>query len=507
LQDQYAQAVTAPYEDGKTALETKYGSALAAAAKAAQQAGLLEEVLALTQEQKRLADGLPIPEEEDGAPESLKKLRAIYHEESARLAAEREAGKAVLLPAYTEKLKELESTLTKADRIPEALEVKNYREGLAMETAPAAPVVATMPVPTAPMTSTANATVARVKGDDRKAAEWILANWKEHRVFAGNTLIKGPADLPSGRFELTSIRIAGEMYTGALPLDGGELLQNLGGLEKLTSLALRGFPTLTDSDFAFISTLESLVDLKLGDNSGITDEVLEHLVGLRVLKILHIAESKGFTGAKLVRLGTSPIEELQLFKCGIDDGGIAGLAGFKKLRILLVNGEKVSDATLPVIRDLPALESLFVASTKITPARLADVPMPRVTQLGCNALAGLPLKDIAPQVAPAFPNVARFQISYTVRTAEDFASLAHFKKLKALSNAGSIEDAAWPGLLELRDLESFTHYSDATPISDAALTILAQLKKLKRLDIGSSPPTPAALAAFKAARPDVEITN
>ncbi len=505
LQEHYARAVTAPYEEGKVALETKYGSALAAAAKTAQQAGQLDEVLALTQEQKRLADRLPIPEEEDGAPESLKKLRIIYHGQTTRLAAELEASTTKLLPAYTEKLKELESSLTKVGRIPDALEVKTYRESLA-----AGLVVVNSPITEAPAPAEnmpAAVPSPRIKGDDRKAAEWIMANWSEHRIWIDSKKVTVPADLPTGNFALSAISIDGRYYTGATPLDGATLMQNLGGLEKLRALSLGSFPDLKDNDFAFVATLDFLDELALRKTSGVTDAIVPHLIGLRKLKLLEISEIEGFTGSTLAEWPNPPIEELKLWKCSISDATITGFSGFRKLRLLTISGhERITDASLPALRNLPSLEELVVSGTNITPAGLASAPMSRVTGLSCNSLSGQVLKGIAPQVAPAFPNVTRFQISYAVPTPEDLAALAHFKKLKVLANYGVIEDAAWPGLLELRDLVFFSQ-DGSQPLPDIAFPILAQLKKLEALNIGDSPPSAAALAAFQAARPDVRIEN
>jgi hypothetical protein len=514
LQEQYARAVTAPFEAGQAALVTKYSTALENAANTAKQDGLLDEVLALTQEQKRLADGLPIPEEEDGAHETLKKLRTIYHEQCARLAAEREASRTRLLPAYTEKLKELESALTKADRIPAALEVKTYREGLAVNALPTAPPVVTMPRAATPVPEgktvpeTAKPSVPKVRGDDRKAAEWILANWKEHRMFAGNTLINGPGDLPAGKFSLTSIAIDGNHYSGQKPLDAEAFMSNLGGLEELNNLGVSHFADLKDADYAFLGTLEALDSLSLR-GKNLTDGIVVHILRLPVLRLLKITDSVFFTGASLGQWKSPPVEELGFFKSRINDAGVSALAGFRKLQNLDLSGQKdVTDASLEVLRALPSLQRLYVPSTGITPEGLAAVAMPRVTHLGCNQLSSLGLREIAPVVAPSFPNLRGFTISYAVKTAEDISALAHFKKVIHLTNgAAYIEDDAWAGLIELRELEYFSHPSTVKPIPDSVLSVLTQLKKLKRLEIGSAPPSPAALAAFKAARPDVEITT
>lgn len=466
----------------------------------------MDEVVAFTGERKRLGDGLPIPAEDEDAPDSLKKLRAIYHEQNKTLTAEFETAREKLLPAYTEKLKELESTLTKGGRISDALLVKAHREALGSEAAPMAPAPTVTGTPDGPVPA---APAPRPKVDDRKAAEWILANFKEHRIFADGKLVSTPAELPTNRFKLNSVAFdGGTNYTGAAPLDGKLLMENLGGLEGLAYFGPASHPDLKNEDIAVVATFQNLEKLKLTKLTAINDDFVDHLVGLRNLKSLEINECPGITGARFDIWQNPQVESLSFYRGKIDDSGIAALADFKKLRSLNVNGHYgITDASVPVIRLLPSVEKLYISATAITPEALATAPFPRVTSLACNRLSGRDLKDITPVIAPAFPALIEIQLTHEIRTPEDLAALAHFKKLRRVTTAGYVEEDAWLGLLELRDLEYFTHYLNEEPISDAALTALAQLKKLKQIDIGPAPPNPAALAAFKAARSDVKITT
>lgn len=137
LQQQYEKAVLAPAAAAKAELDAKFITALGNAATTAKQAGKLDDLLAIQDDQKRLTEKLPLPDDDEKTPETLKKLRAIYRDQLAKLEAQRTANHTTLLPAYTAKLKELEATLTKADRIAEALEIKTYREGLGSAGVPA----------------------------------------------------------------------------------------------------------------------------------------------------------------------------------------------------------------------------------------------------------------------------------------------------------------------------------------------------------------------------------
>jgi len=222
LRQQYdkvvAERVTAPFDAGLAELNTKYTAGLDRAIADAKAAGKLEDILAIEAEKKRLADKLPIPATDDEAePEALKKFRAIYRQQHAAITATRDKIHADLLPPYSAKLKDLEAVLVKNDRVDEAKEVLAYRQGLA-QSGPLSPLSGAPPipnVPTPPNTAAGGpaalppADVPKTKGDDRKAAEWILANWSEHGIFAGTPMIRSKDDIPKGRFALTGISIDG----------------------------------------------------------------------------------------------------------------------------------------------------------------------------------------------------------------------------------------------------------------------------------------------------------
>lgn len=143
LRQQHHKAIVAPYETARTELDAKFGAALGNAEAAAKQGGRLDEVIAIQADRKRLAEKIPFPENDESTPASVARLRTIYREQLAQLEVKLAAAQAEILPAYTAKLQELEATLTKADRIADALAVKAYREGLGKGTAPL--VTSTLP--------------------------------------------------------------------------------------------------------------------------------------------------------------------------------------------------------------------------------------------------------------------------------------------------------------------------------------------------------------------------
>ncbi len=523
LQTQYehalAQRVTVPFDASLAELNSKYTAGLDRAMADAKAVGKLEDILAIEAEKKRLAARLPIPVADDDAePDALKKFRTIYRQQHAAITATREKSHADLLPPYTTKLKDLEAVLVKGDRVDDAKEVLAYRQSLG-QGAPVSPLSGASPAADAPdsrnMPSGGSPVPSpappKVRGDDRKAMEWVMANWSTHRTWIRGSdgtdkIPRSAEDLPKGKVTITSIAIDGRFYTGKQPLTQAMIQENLSGLADVRTLTLGSFPDLKDEDLTFIATLEKLVEIRLLDNRGLTDGALLHLAGLRQLKKLELSYVSAFTGKHLDQLARLPLEELNCFKCGLNDAGLAGITGLRNLKKVSIEAHKdITDASLPALRSLPALESLTLQATSITPQGLGSVPMPRIKLLGCNKISGLSLKDIAPSIADAFPNLTRLLISYEVNTPEDFAALAHFKKLEVISDYGTISDAAWPGLLELRSLLNFGHDTSTTPLPDAAFPVLAQLKKLKTLGLGEAAPSETALRAFKKLRPDVKV--
>lgn len=453
LRQQYdkviAERVTAPFDAGLAELNTKYSAGLDRAMADAKAAGKLEDILAIEAEKKRLADKLPIPTtDDDKEPESLKRFRGIYRQQFEVITASRDKTQADLLPPYTAKLQQLEATLVKNDRVDEAKEVLAYRQGLGTAApAAAAPAVAAATTPVAPpSTAPMPATEApKVKGDDRVAAEWILENWSEHGIFAGTPVIRSKDDLPKGRFALTGISIDGRFYTGKQPLSQAALMENLGGLSDLTFVGLGSFSDMKDEDLAFISTLPNLAKLKLS-NMKCTDACFAYLTGLKKLQQLEFGELPNLTGAGFAQLQSLPaLESIKHWKGGCTNEGVAAIAKLPGTTTLdFGSSASVSNDCIRYLGGMKKLTNLFISGSNLTPDGLTGGPMGAVMQLGANAIGKEPLRQIAPKLALMFPNVVHYHISYGVNAPEDMAALAHFKKLKKLSNFGEIKDEAVP---------------------------------------------------------------
>lgn len=532
LQQQYDKAVVAPHAEAVFDLNTKFVSALGNAITAAKQAGKLEEVLAMQEDQKRLTDRLPIPDDDEKTPEGLKKLRIIYRDQLAKLEAQRTANHTALLPAYTAKLKALEANLTKVDRIEDAKEVMTYREGLAAGAPTPQPMAtANAPVATAPTIAPAATQAPKVKGDDRKAAEWLIKVGASFEIDDRSKRFK-PAkleELPKGKFVITHIGLDGRFTTEAITADG---LANLRGLQALTSL-LAGELTLTDSDVSFISTCPALENITFSQKMQITDAAVEHLVPLKSLKKLSVTGRDSFTGVTLHKLAV--LRGLESLSVG--DGtqfGAAGAEAISKLQSLISLGfegtQSLTDEAIPHLSKLPRLTRLGVTNTNITPEGLASLKA-KLDYLDCGKLSGKTPRDFAAIVGPAFPSVTYLRLPQSDDyTADDLAALVHFKGLTGVTILSIKDPAAWAGLAAIQTLEGITFdrnpFTDAevdhllklpglktlsfgnVDVTDAGLLKLAALKKLKSIGLKPCPKvTEAGIAALKKKRPDIQISR
>lgn len=126
--------VTNPFNDGFAKLNLSYLTGLERELTSAKSAPDLDAALALDAEIKRLASQEIVPDEDDEAAASLKRLRAIYRTELSKLERKRLAAEATLRAPYLTKLKDLEDRLTKAGNLEDAKAVQSYRKGLNADT-------------------------------------------------------------------------------------------------------------------------------------------------------------------------------------------------------------------------------------------------------------------------------------------------------------------------------------------------------------------------------------
>jgi hypothetical protein len=141
LQKEYAslvQTVNGPYLAAVAETDKKYIARLESAQEAAQQAGKLDEALAIAVEKKAVSSGSGVPAEDDAkTPGVLRKMRATYRAEIAKLDLARARNLKPMRDDYAKELDALVTSLTKDGKLEEALIVRRFRQSL-----PASPVSA-----------------------------------------------------------------------------------------------------------------------------------------------------------------------------------------------------------------------------------------------------------------------------------------------------------------------------------------------------------------------------
>lgn len=107
-------------------LDARYMSALERARQQATQADRLEEALALKEEIQRVKDKGALPDKDDGAPPALAKFRGTYREQLGKVRADRDKAAAPIVEKFGAALEAYRAELAKADKLEEALAVKDY---------------------------------------------------------------------------------------------------------------------------------------------------------------------------------------------------------------------------------------------------------------------------------------------------------------------------------------------------------------------------------------------
>lgn len=535
LRQQYdkvvAERVTAPHDVALSALNMKYAAGLDRAITDAKAAGKLEDILAIEAEKKRLTDKLPIPATDGEAePESLTKLRVIYREQSTAITVARDAAQSQLLAPYEAKLKELEAILVKNDRVDEAKEVLAYRQGLTLTASvpPPAALPGNAPKPE-------NPTIAKTshpKGDDRKAAEWVLSVGGNVGIAVDGkrVTVSEAQSIPRGKFEIIEVTL--KFFQGRKPnLPITDLLP-LAGLEKLQIINTATLRTVTDEHLAVLSSLPALRSVYFTGGS-LTDAAFAYLAKAPALADIHLGQQPGITGtglAALSKLGDLIFLDLQ--ECVLSETGIGQLAQLTQLKVLFLDKTTFGDSHLPVLDGMKNLNNLQVKNTGVTIAGLSG----RKSLGGLKVLAmSLGVGDgvgQAAKLAKAFPVLDDLILTGKKEAplnSEDiaaFGALPKLLKLKLyfpgiteatvagiiglpnLQNIGfgylKLTDACLPPLLShkgLRDVE----FGEAL-ITDEGLFSLTKMKGLKQLNVKACPKlTATGLAAFQKVRPDVKF--
>ena len=464
---------------------------------------------------------MPIPAEDDDAtPANLKGLRKIYRDAFAKLEATRAANLKLLTDPLSIRLKQLESTLTQKNRVPDAKTVREYREGLGRADGPPSAANA-LPGANTSKTALAGASALPGKaplkkfqpGDDRKAAEWVLDLGGRITILDGRTPVSvdNKEDLPKRSFAIQSIDLNAETADNraAAFTDLGPLT----GLRKLEVLGVNRF-AVADADIDVLASLSELRRLSFTNCAAFTGE------GLARLKVFSNLDYLAFSGSGIGQQGLKEISEfsqlnfLRLSSCKVGNTDLAPLQVLKKLTGLMLTKTKVTPEGWRQFKELPLVNTGFsipAAGGDAWCKELASM-FPLVKQAEVNIDDGQCTADVTASLA-AFPNLSEISFSSPFCDDAAFEGFSRIDKLSVFSlrAAGgglpNLTDAGIGHLVRLKLLNKL-HLDDADSITPAALMTLTKLKSLKTLGIVKCAQLDdAAIAAFQKARPDVTVTR
>lgn len=266
-----------------------------------------------------------------------------------------------------------------------------------------------------------------------------------------------------------------------LPAFSADASRGVAAIPGLTQISLLRTET-SDAAIAAFSACPTLTHLDFNNGSGehpiITDAGLAGLARLENVKILRCEMGK-VTGAGLSAIaGWKKLEELNVRHCPVDDAAKPHLAKLSNLKELNLEYCKISgSAVTALVKDLPQLRLLAVDGIKITDA---DLPL-----LAATELTNLSVGDTAITDAGA-------------------ETLATSKSLKSLSlHDTKITDAGIVALAKMPKLERLMLFR--LPLTDASLVALAKAPELSVLWLGDNNFTETGLAKFAAARPKVKV--
>ncbi len=299
-----------------------------------------------------------------------------------------------------------------------------------------------------------------------------------------------------------------------------EVLEDLGGIEAIEGVQVSG-SRVTHRGMKSLSRLPNLRDLGI---SGIPldDSDVEQIVQHKRLQRLHFDGSK-VTRAGIERLGQlEELLELSVFSLDLGDGScLRTLNSLKRLRVLdfsMARGEADALSRLP---DMPALEELDLSRLKGPLRKLDKIPYSRFTKLrnlkvigtlfdddDMAQVARLPaletlfvdttrVSDVGVQHLVGNTTLVDFSCMATEVTDEGLKSVGQLKTLQVLGlgETKRITDAGLAWLSGLSNIRSL--YLPGLAITDKGLAHLRGMKELRRLVLADTPVDGSGFAFLK----------
>lgn len=360
---------------------------------------------------------------------------------------------------------------------------------------------------------------ARVKGDDRKAAGWVLSKGgnvtllsrdKEVEVGAGQAL-------PQDSFQIKRVFL--QNTTAPKSTDPNDLaalvgpklitaeeLAVLAGLAKVENVFVQGVAA-APGFFDTLKTLPKLRDLHWLGDATMTDEHLKRFQELPPLEGIRFESNTTLTAAGLANLAaTQPgLVSLNLKLGGYKDDAVPQLLKFRRLKTLDIAWTNVGLAATQSLAALPDLEFLSLSSGQLS-AAMDWTKFGKLTQVRILFDEEIKISDSGLEGLATCRKLETLNVEgeadLTLVQMRAIGSLRSVRRL--IFYSVTVPDGSWAHLAAMPKLETLKVVG-VQPFTDRDLMGFADARSLKTLDLQGTLVTDAGVAAFRKKRGDVSV--
>lgn len=163
------------------------------------------------------------------------------------------------------------------------------------------------------------------------------------------------------------------------------------GIDRMKNMPLQSLSVahtnLNDSSTPYLAKFKDLNFLELRE-TGVTDDGIKSLSGLKFLKTLDLDGLEGFTdkGLSLVIAQWPGLQDLDLSNTGVTNTGIEQLKNFRDLRALSIARVALNDEAMQTILNLPKLQKLGLSEVDFDSKFIDQIPKMsslRLLLIGC----------------------------------------------------------------------------------------------------------------------------
>ena len=266
-------------------------------------------------------------------------------------------------------------------------------------------------------------------------------------------------------------------------------MERLKPLRNVRELSLYYCDYITDGGVIPLKGWSNLEVLNL-EGTDVTSRSFEHIANLENLRVLHVGHSR------------------------VEDEGFENLAPLTKLEEFGFGGNKMSGRALPLLKMLPSLRRVVIGGLQRTDSGLwgvdlTDFNLDRIAEL--TELEELDLHDAkigdrGLARLEGLQNLRRLNLSGSDVGEKGALSLAKFRQLEAL-RLWRCKQAGDSLVETLRKLPRLTTLDLAeSGLTDEGLDQLGELPALRKLYVGETAVTRAAVERFRQAHPNIEVS-